>query len=535
MFDVLIAGGNVYDGSGAGPVPADVGVCGDRVVAVGRGLPREAGTVVDAAGKAVCPGFINILSHSHLTMLYDPRSLGELTQGVTTEVFGEGVSMGPLTPRLKAELEHTGRFLGVEVSWTRLSEYLRHVEQRGASQNVASFIGAGTLRAGAVGYGDRPASPAELDRMRGIAAEEMADGALGIASALTYPPGSYAGTSELASLCEVAAAYGGCYASHVRGEREQLHTAIGEFLGIVRGAGLRGEVFHLKATGRQNWHLMDGAISLIEDARSAGLPVTADVYPYTAGSTGLTSIIPDRYHEGGADALYDRLGAPEVRAAIRAELSASGRLGHVSEHVSEAENVLILRVTAEENREWQGRTLAEVAAARGTDPVEAAMDLIASDRSRIQAAFFSMSEENLRVALRRPWVGISSDAASMAPEGAFLRAPVHPRAYGSFARVLGHYVRDEKVLPLADAIRRMSGLPAATLGLSGRGVLREGAYADIVVFDPATVADRATFGDPHQLSAGVSEVVVNGKVAISGGAVTGELAGRALAGPGARR
>jgi N-acyl-D-amino-acid deacylase len=346
VFDVLIAGGDVYDGSGAGPVPADVGVCGDRVAAVGRGLPREAGAVVDAAGKAVCPGFINILSHSNLSILHDPRSLGELTQGVTTEVFGEGVSMGPLTPRLKAELEHTSRYLDVEVSWTRLSEYLRHVERRGAAQNIASFIGAGTLRAGAVGYSDRPATPVELDRMRGIAAEEMADGALGIASALVYPPGSYAGTGELASLCEVAAAYDGCYASHVRGEGEQLHASLGEFLRIVREAGLRGEVFHLKAMRRQNWHLMDGAISLIEDARSDGLPVTADVYPYTAGSSGLTRIIPDRYHEGGAAALYDQLSDPGVRAAIRAELSASGRWGDVTE----AENVLILRVATEENR-----------------------------------------------------------------------------------------------------------------------------------------------------------------------------------------
>jgi N-acyl-D-amino-acid deacylase len=529
VFDVLIAGGDVYDGSGAGPVTADVGVSGDRVAAVGPGLPREAGIVVDAAGKAVCPGFINILSHSHLTILHDPRSLGELTQGVTTEVFGEGVSMGPLTPPLKAELESRSRGLDVEVSWTRLSEYLRHVERRGAAQNVASFIGAGTLRAGAVGYDDRPATPGELDLMRQVTAEEMADGALGIASALVYPPGSYAGTSELVSLCEVAAAYDGCYASHVRGEGEQLHAALGEFLRIVGAAGLRGEVFHLKAL-RPSWHLMDGAISLIEEARSAGLPVTADVYPYTAGSSALTSMIPDRFHEGGAAALYGRLGDPEVRAAIRAELSASPRWGDPAE----AENVLILRVAAEENRKWQGRTLAEIAAARGTGPVDTAMDLIASDRSRIQAAFFAMSEDNLRAALRRPWVAISSDSTSMAPAGAFLRAPVHPRAYGSFARVLRRYVRDEKVLPLADAIRRMTGLPAATLGLSGRGVLRAGGYADIVVFDPATVADHATFADPHRLSTGVSEVLVNGKVAISGGTFTGELAGRALAGPGAR-
>jgi N-acyl-D-amino-acid deacylase len=531
VLDLLITGGDLYDGTGAGPVPADLAVRGDRVAAIGRGLPREAGTVIDATGKAVCPGFINILSHSHFSILHDPRSLGELTQGVTTEVFGEGTSMGPLTPRLKADLERNGHGLDLEVTWTRLSEYLRYVERRGAAQNVASFIGAGTLRAGAVGYDDRPATPAELDQMRQVAAEEMADGALGIASALVYPPGAYAGTGELTSLCEVAAAYDGCYASHVRGEREQLHAALGEFLGIVRATGLRGEVFHLKASGRENWHLMDGAIALIEQARSAGLPVTADVYPYTAGSSGLTSIIPDRYHEGGLDALCDRLGDPGVRAAISAELSAAARWGDGTE----AGNVLILRVAAEQNRQWQGRTLAEIAAARSTEPVETAMDLIASDRSRIQTAFFTMSEENLRAALRQPWVGISSDSTSMAPQGAFLRSPVHPRAYGSYARVLGRYVRDEKVLSLADAIHRMSGLPAATLGLSGRGVLRAGGYADIVVFDPATVADRATFADPHQLSVGVTEVLVNGKLAVSAGAFTGELAGRALTGPGARR
>ena len=530
MFDVLTAGGDVYDGTGGEPLRADVGVLGDRVAVVGPNLEPEAAAVIDATGKAVCPGFINILSHSYFTILHDPRSLGELTQGVTTEVFGEGTSMGPLTPPMQAELRGRGH-LDDEVTWTRLSEYLRHVEQRGASQNVASFIGGGTLRVNAVGYADRPATPAELDRMRALVAEEMADGALGIASALIYPPGSYAGTAELTELCKVAAEYDGCYASHVRGEGENLHEALTEFLGIVRDAGLRGEVFHLKASGRPNWHRMDGAIALIERSRATGAPVTADVYPYTASSTGLTSIIPDQYHDGGADALYDRLGDPRVRAEIRAELLSSPRWGEVTE----ADNVLILQARREENRRWQGQTLAEVAAATGTDPVEAAMDLIASDRTRIQVAFFSMSEENLRAALARPWVAISSDGMSMAPEGLSLRAPTHPRAYGSFARVLGRYARDEKVLPLADAIRRMSALPAATLGLRDRGVLRPGAFADVVVFDPATVGDRATFGNPHQLSAGVSEVLVNGKVTISRGTFTGELAGRALTGPGARR
>jgi N-acyl-D-amino-acid deacylase len=543
VFDVLISGGEVYDGSGAAPVVADVAISGDRVVEIrpgagpdaGRaaagGDPPDAAIVIDATGKAVAPGFINILSHSYLSVLHDPRSLGELTQGVTTEVFGEGSSMGPLTPRMKAELQASKNGLSYDVTWTRLSEYLAHVERRGCSQNVASFIGGGTLRINGVGYDDRPATAAELDRMRAIVAEEMADGALGIATALIYPPGSYAATAEITQLCAVAAEFNGCYASHIRSEGADLHGAIREFLSICRDAGLRGELFHLKAAGRPHWDKMDGAIELMEQARAAGEPVTADVYPYPASSTGLTSIIPDRYHEGGAAALYDRLSDPEVRGKIRAELQRSHRWGDVTE----AESVLILQVTKDENRPYQGRTLADIAAERGTDPIDTALDLIASDRSRVGTAFFSMSEENLRQALQRPWVAVSSDGASMAPEGAFLQAPTHPRAYGSFARVLGHYARDEKVLTLADAIHRMSGLPAATLGLGQRGLLKEGYFADVVVFDPETIADRATFANPHQLSTGVSEVLVNGKITISGGAFSGELAGRALAGSGARR
>jgi N-acyl-D-amino-acid deacylase len=529
VLDILITGGVVYDGTGGPSMRADIGVADDRIALISPSSePGQAGTVIDATGKAVCPGFINILSHSNESILHDPRSLGELTQGVTTEVFGEGNSMGPLTAQMEARLRSVADF---EVCWTRLSEYLHHVQRRGTAQNVASFIGAATLRINGVGFADRPATAAELDRMRELVAEEMADGALGIASALIYPPGSYADTAELTELCRVAADHDGCYASHVRGEGETLHQALAEFLTIVRDTGLRGEVFHLKASGQQNWHLMDGAIELIEQARAAGQPVTADVYPYPASSTGLTTIVPDRYHEGGADALYDRLADPRSRAQIRAAVASSARWGDTNG----ADGVLILQVSTEQNRRWQGRTLAEIAAARGVDPVDAALDLIASDRSRIGTAFFSMSEENVRKALARPWVAISSDGASMAPEGAFLAAPTHPRAYGSFARVLGHYVRDEKLLPLAEAIHRMSGLPAATLGLRQRGLLREGYFADVVVFDPATVGDRATFPNPHQLSVGVSEVLVNGKVTVRGGTFAGELAGRALAGPGTRR
>jgi N-acyl-D-aspartate/D-glutamate deacylase len=533
VLDVLISGGDVYDGSGAGPVRADLAISGDRIAMIGPpGTidPAGAHTVIDATSRAVCPGFINILSHSYFSILEDPRSLGELTQGVTTQIFGEGSSMGPLTPAMRADMAASadGQY---EVCWDRLSEYLQHVERRGSAQNVASFIGAGTLRAHVVGYTDRPATPAEIEAMQALVAEEMSDGALGIGSSLIYPPGSYASTAELTALCATAAGYGGRYASHVRNEGAALLAATDEFLTICRNAGLPGEHWHLKAAGTGNWSLMDGAIERLEQARAAGLPVTADVYPYTASSTGLTTIIPDRFHEGGAQALYDRLADPRQRAEIRAALMAAGRWGDVAT----AEGVLVLHAQTEANVQYQGQTLAQVAATMGCDPIDAALDLIGSDRSRIGVAFFSMSEDNLRKALRLPWVSICSDGTSMAPEGQFLRAPTHPRAYGSFARVLGHYVRDEHLLSLPEAIRRMSAQPAMSLGLADRGRLAGGLFADVVVFDPAAVADQATFDQPHQLSAGVTDVLVNGQLTISGGKFTGELAGRALAGPGARR
>jgi N-acyl-D-amino-acid deacylase len=525
VLDILITGGEIHDGTGAPPVRADLGISGDQIVQLSN-TTREARTVIDATGKAVCPGFINILSHSYYSILTDPRSLGELTQGVTTEIFGEGSSMGPLTPAM-AERERAD---GDDVRWLRLSEYLHHAENRGISQNIASFIGAGTLRAHTVGYLDRPATAAELDLMRQLVAEEMADGALGIGSSLIYPPGAYASTGELTAICAEAARYGGRYASHVRNEGEGLLEATEEFIGICRDAGLPGEHWHLKASGPAAWHLMEPAVSLLQKARDEGLDITADVYPYTASSTGLTTIIPDKYHEGGAQALFDRLADPAIRGQIKAELEQTRRWGDVNS----ADSVLILHARNEENRRFQGRTLTDIAGEQGKHPIDAALELIGGDRSRIGVAFFSMTEENLRLAMRQPWVSICSDGVSMAPEGDFLRAPTHPRAYGSFARVLGHYAREQGVLTLPDAIRRMTSLPAATLGLARRGRLAPGYFADVVVFNPATVADRATFAQPHQLSAGVSEVIVNGKVTVADGTLTGTLAGRALAGPGAR-
>lgn len=530
MFDLVVRGGTVY-GTGGEPVRADVAIVGDRIVGVGQLGEAEATAEIDASGKAVAPGFINVLSHSYFTVLHDPRSLSELTQGVTMQVFGEGSTMGPLTDRMSRDLEQRHPDMGLEVTWSRLSEYLAHVEKRGCAQNVASFIGNGTLRPYTLGYDDRPATAAELDRMRGLVAEEMADGALGLATALIYPPESYAPTEELIALSEVVASYGGKYISHMRNEGSGLLDAIDELLRISREAGLPAEIYHLKASGRPNWHLMPAALERVESARASGAPITADVYSYTASSTGLTSVIPQRFHEGGPVALYDRLADSDARRSIRQAVVDSGRWGDTDS----ADDVLVLGVQRDEHRKYQGMTLRAVAESRGVEPVDAALDLIRDDRTRVTVAFFSMSEDNLREQLRRPWVGVGSDGSSMAPEGAFLNAPTHPRAYGTFARVLGKYVREERVLTLADAVDRMTTRPAGTFGLEDRGRLAEGCFADVVVFDPDTVADRATFEDPHQLSVGVSDVVVNGTPAIRDGEFTGELAGRAVYGPGRNR
>lgn len=534
MFDLIVQGGTVYGSAGdaavATPLRADVGVVGDRVAAVGDLTDSEAGCWIDATGKVVAPGLINVLSHSYFSVLHDPRSLGELTQGVTTQLFGEGSVMGPLTPQMRADLERRNPEMGVEVDWTRLSEFLAQLEKRGCAQNVASFVGNGTLRPYALGYDDRPVTAGELDTMRGVLAEEMADGALGLASALIYPPESYASTEELIALCRTVASHGGRYVSHLRDEGAGLVDAIDELVRISEDAGLPAEIYHLKASGRANWPLMTDALDRIERARDRGLAITADVYPYTASSTGLTSVIPPEYHSGGADALYDRLGDPHARREIRQAVVDTSNWADPDA----ADDVLILGLQRPDNRGYQGMTLQAIAAQRDVAPVDAALDLIRDDRSRVTVAFFSMSEDNLRSQLRRPWVSICSDAASMAPEGVFLRSPTHPRAYGAFARVLGHYARDENVLDLGAAIDRMTRLPATTFGLRHRGSLAPGSYADVVVFDPATVADRATFADPHQLAVGMSDVIVNGSPAIRDGSFTGTLAGQAVHGPGRR-
>jgi len=525
VLDLIVRGGLVLDGLGAEPRATDVAVAGDRIVTVGDVAADEpATTVLDAGGLVVCPGFVNPLSHSYLSVLEDGTSLGELVQGVTTQIFGEGESMGPVAPVGRPELEREAATYGVEVTWTRLSEYLATVERAGCTQNVASLVGAATMRLHGVGYVDRAATPTELDRMRGILDEEMADGALGIGSSLIYAPGSYAGTEELVALCEVAGRHGGTYASHVRDEGAGLLSAIDELLEIVRRSGVHGEMWHLKAAGQPQWPLMEHALAKLQEARDEGVPIGADVYPYTRSGTGLSSTIPGRWHEGGADALYDRLADSAVRSQIRADLVSLGRYGDTPS----ADDVLLLRLRHPDNAPWQGHTLAEIAAGRGQDPVDVALDVIATERTSVFTAFHSMSEDNLRRQLAVPWVGVCSDAASIAPVGRSLDSPTHPRAYGSFARILGHYTRELGVLTLPDAVRRMTSLPASTFGLTDRGVLAPGYAADLVVLDPDHVADRATFAEPHQLSVGVRDVVVNGILALRDGSPTGARPGRAL-------
>ena len=520
-FDVLIKGGTVYDGTGGPGRRADVGIRGDRIAAV-RVLDAQAATVVDAHGLAVAPGFINMLSWATVSLLADGRSQSDIRQGVTTEIFGEGASMGPLNAAMRRRMLASQTDIKYDVPWTTLAEYLLHLERRGVSPNVASFIGAATIRTHVLGLDDVQPTPAQLDEMRALVRREMEMGALGIGSALIYAPGTYARTEELIELCKVAARYHGSYISHMRSESDRILDAVAELIRISREAGLPAEIYHFKVAGRKNWHLMDRVIARVERARRDGLPIRANMYLYDASSTGLSAVIPAWAHDGGNDALYKRLEDPTTRARILAEMRARGN----------ETQTLLVGFRSERLRPLTGKTLAEVARLRGKDEQETVLDLVLEDRSRVTAVFFSMSEDNLRKILRLPWVSFGSDGASLAPEGPFLASLTHPRAYGNFARILGRYVRDEQVIPLAEAIRRASALPAANLGLDRRGLLADGMFADVVVFDPVTIADRATFENPHQYAVGMRHVFVNGIQVLRDGEHTGATPGRALWGPG---
>lgn len=536
-FDVIIRNGEVYDGSGNPPISGDIAVNGDRIVEIRPLQNATAAIDIDATGHAVAPGFINMLSHSYMSILQDPRSLGELKQGVTLQVFGEGNSMGPLTPDMHDRMQKGMREgdMPIDTPWTTLAEYLQHTEQSGVSQNVASYIGATTLRQFVIGNDDRPATAAEMDTMRGLVRDEMSAGALGIGSSLIYPPAFFASTEELIELCRASAPFDGKYISHMRNESTGLIEAVEELMRISEEGGIPAEIYHLKAAGAANWDKIDQVIEMVDAVRAANKPISADMYTYTAGATGLSNCIPPWFHDGGPQKLFDRLADEEQRRAIRKAIETTDEgWENLYGRCSSADDVLILSVRKEENRVYQGKTLAQVAEMLSVDSIDAIMDLVLKDRSRITTAYFMIGEDNVRKQVQLPWMAFGSDSPSTAAEGAFLNAPTHPRAYGTIARLLGHYVRDEGLVPLSDAIRRLSRFPADNLGLKGRGRLEEGYFADIVIFDPATIADTATYQQPHQYAVGVRDVLVNGVPALRDGEHTGSYPGRAVYGPGRR-
>ena len=532
-FDVVIKNGVVYDGTGGEGREVDVALRGDRIAGVGDFKNSPAKLVIDARGLAIAPGFINMLSWSNESLIADGLSQSEIRQGVTTEIMGEGDSMGPVNDRVREEMLREQRDIHYKVEWTTLADYLRYLEKRGVSCNVASFIGATTIRKNVIGYEDKQPTPQQLDQMRTLVQKEMEAGALGIGTSLIYPPAFYAKTPELIELCKVAARYKGKYISHMRSEGNQLLEAVDELIRISRQANIPAEIYHIKAAGKSNWPKVDALLAKIEAAQKEGVKITADMYTYTAAGTGLDACLPPWTEDGGYPALFKRLRDPATREKIAAEVKTpSDAWENLYLAAGSPENILVVGFKSEKLKPLTGKSLAEVAKMRGKDPVETIMDLLAEDESRIDTIYFVMSEENVRKEIAKPWISFGSDESSQAPEGVFLKSNPHPRAYGNFARVLGKYVRDEKVISLGEAVRRLSALPATNLGLDQRGFIQEGMFADVVVFDPATIADRATFAQPHQYSVGMKQIFVNGVQVLKDGEHTGAKPGRALWGPG---
>jgi N-acyl-D-amino-acid deacylase len=533
QYDLILRNGTIYDGSGSAPYVGDLAIDGDTIAAVGLS-GRATGLVeIDVTGLAVAPGFVNMMCWANESLIEDGRSQSDIRQGVTLEILGEGSSMGPLNEEMRAEMKRLQGDIVYDIEWTTLDEYLQYLEKRGVSPNVASFIGAATPREYVIGHEDRPPTPEELERMRTLVRQAMEDGALGVASALIYPPGSFAKTDELIALATVAAEHDGVYISHVRGEGSNLLEAIDELITIAREASVRSEIYHLKASGQANWPLFDGAVAAVEKAREEGLHITADIYTYPAGATGLNAAMPPWVQEGGFEASLERLANPTLRRRIAREmLEPSDEWENMYLGVGSPDNILLVGFKSEELKPLTGKTLAEVAAMRGTSPPETAMDLIVEDQSRIGTIYFSQSEDIVRRAIALPWVSFCSDAASMAPEGVFLKRNPHPRAYGSFARLLGRYVREEQLISLAEAIRKLTSLPAGNLKIARRGQLIEGYFADVVAFDPNTIQDHATFVAPHQYATGMVHVFVNGVQVLADGEHTGATPGRVVRGPG---
>jgi N-acyl-D-amino-acid deacylase len=522
-YDLLIRNGTVYDGSGGAGFVADVAIRGDRIAAIGEpgsAIEGEAAEVIDAQGLAVTPGFINMLSWANETLLEDGRSQSDIRQGVTLEVMGEGWSMGPWSERMKEEVLQLKGDIQYDIEWTTLGEYLQHLENRGVSTNVASFVGATTVRIHVLGYEDRAPTAEELAQMERLVATAMEEGALGVGSSLIYAPAFYSSTDELIALCRVAARYGGRYISHMRSEGADLLDAVEELITIAREAGIGAEIYHLKTAGKDNWNKLEDVFRMVEAARAEGLDITADMYTYTAGATGLDAAMPPWVQEGGHAAWVERLQDPDVRARVLNEIRQPGNGWENLYHAAGGpDHLILLGFRNDALKHLTGKTLAEAAALRGTSPEDTIIDLVIEDDSRVATAYFIMSEDNVAKKIRQPWMAFGSDAESL--------------AYGNFARLLGKYVREEKVISLPEAIRRLTSLPAANLGLADRGRLQPGHFADIAVFDPATITDHATFSEPHRYATGMHHVIVNGVPVVKNGDHTGATPGRFVRGPGA--
>jgi len=532
-FDTIIRNGMIYDGHGGEPFTGDIGINNDTIAFIGDLSKSKAVKEVDANGNAVAPGFINMLSWATESLIEDGRSQGDIKQGVTLEVMGEGWSMGPLNAQLKKQQQESQGDIKYKVEWNTLGEYLNFLEKKGVSCNVASFIGATTVRLNSIGEDNRDPTPAEMDSMKMLVKQAMEEGAMGVGSSLIYPPAFFAKTNELVELCKVAASYGGSYISHMRSEGDKLHEAIEELITIAREAKIHAEIYHLKAAGKDNWGKMDSAIRRIERAQREGQDVTADMYTYIAGGTGLTATMPPALQDGGFGKLRERLQNPAIRKQLKKEMNTkTDKWENFFYGVGTPENILVVGFKQDSLKKYTGKTLAQLAKEFGKSPEETAMDLIIKDSTRVECIYFLMNEENVKKQVAIPWVSFGSDEGSYTTEGIFLKSMAHPRAYGCFARVLGKYCRDEKLISLQEAIRKLSNLPAKNLKIQKRGELKVGNYADIVIFDPAKVKDNATFDKPHQYAEGMIHVFVNGTQVLKDGEHTGAKSGRFVKGPG---
>ena len=531
-YDTIIKNGTIYDGTGNKPFTGDIAIHGDTIAAIGDLSGATATHTIDATNKAVSPGFIDLQSQSMISLIQDGRSLGAIKQGVTLEIFGEGSSEGPYTDTLKKIEKREEGDIKYDLDWTSLRDYLQYLQKRGVSTNVASFVGAATIRENFLGFANRAPDSAEQEKMNGLVHKAMEEGALGIGSALIYAPGAYAATPELIQLCKTAAPYGGVYISHVRSEGNRLLEAADELIHISREAHIPAIFYHLKAAGRPNWGKMDSLIAKIDSARKTGLDISACMYTYTAGATGFDASMPTAVQEGGLDKWIQRLKDPVIRKQVIKQMRTPAKDWENLYLGAGADNIICTGFKQDSLKYLTGKRLSEIAKMRHATPEETILDLVIADHSRVEVIYFLMSEDNVKKEIRLPYMAFGSDEASMAPEGVFLKSSCHPRAYGNFARLLGHYVRDEKLIPLEDAIFKLTGMPAGWLKLKKRGTLKTGNYADVVVFDPATVKDNATYEKPHQLATGVQDVFVNGVQVLNAGTHTGAKPGRAVFGPG---